>query len=146
MSFKEMTSFRQDFSPGNLKPAEKNYSVSELECLAIVDSLKHFEYFVYGKDVLVVTDHKPCLALMDGTSLNKRLLRFALSLQTYQATIIYKPGKDLANADAMSRQCWTELPSNAAHGESDSTPGRILAGGDVGGEHRQERDEEKVKR
>ena len=77
------------FFSRQLKSAEKNYSVSELESLAIVASLKHFEYYIYTKQVVVVTDHMSCLVLMEGTSLNKRLLRFALSLPQYQVTIVH---------------------------------------------------------
>ncbi len=94
------------FFSRQLRPAERNYSVSELECLAIVASLKQFQFFVYSKEVTVVTDHKPCLALVKGSHLDKRLLRFALVIQQFNASIMYRPGKLHANADGMSRQAW----------------------------------------
>ncbi len=128
------------FYSRQLKAAEKNYSVTELESLAIVSSLKHFEYFVYTKQTKVVTDHKPCLALIDGSSLNKRLLRFALLLQQYSIILEYRPGKCHENADAMSRQAWDSdngIQEEAAQNDVSSSPSsRILVGGDVGGEDR----------
>ncbi len=122
------------FYSRQLRPAEKNYSVSELECLAIVSSLKYFEYFVYGKDVRVVTDHKPCLALSNGSYLNKRLLRFALVFQQFNVTLQHRPGKLHANADGMSRQAWPTAGEDSAFDVlSDLPPGQILGGGGGGG-------------
>ncbi len=31
-----------------LKPVEKNYSITELETLAIVDAVRHLKKFIYG--------------------------------------------------------------------------------------------------
>ncbi len=122
------------FFSRQLRPAEKNYSVSELETLAIVASLKHFEFYLYTKRVLVVTDHRPCLALLEGSSLNKRLLRLALALQQFDVRIEYRPGKDHANADGMSRQAWPSSDAESAQVcISDLSPSQILGGGDVGG-------------
>ena len=42
-----------------LRPAEARYSVSELEALAIVASIKNYHYYLYGHKFTVVTDHKP---------------------------------------------------------------------------------------
>ncbi len=58
------------FYSRQLRPAEKNYSVTELESLAIVSAVKHFETLVYAKELTVVTDHRACLALQDGKGLN----------------------------------------------------------------------------
>ncbi len=130
------------FFSRQLRSAEKNYSVSELESLAIVASLKYFEFYLYTKSVVVVTDHQPCLALMEGSSLNKRLLRFALALQQFDVQIIHRPGKSHSNADSMSRQVWPD-DDEAAQCLSDSPPGRILAWGVVGGGMRSETDKRK---
>ncbi len=72
------------FYSRQLKAAEKNYSVTELKSLAIVSALKHFEYFVYTKQTKVVTDHKPCLALIDGS-------QKATEICVVTSTILYHP-------------------------------------------------------
>ncbi len=51
------------FYSRQLQAAEKRYSASEREALAIVASLTHFDLYVWGEDVIVRTDHKPNLAL-----------------------------------------------------------------------------------
>ena len=85
----------------------------------------------------MVTDHKPCLALIDGSGLNKRLLRLALALQQFQVRLEYRPGKAHGNADGMSRQAWPESEDVSARGSVRFVPSQILVGGDVGGEVRE---------
>ncbi len=92
------------FFSRQLRPAEKNYSISELESLAIVAAIKHFERLVYAKPLEVMTDHKACLALQTGKGLNRRLLRFAFALQDRPIKIMYRPGSQHGNADGFSHQ------------------------------------------
>ena len=92
------------FFSRQLQGAEKNYSITELETLAIVSSLKHFEFYTYGTNVHVVTDYKVCTALLTSTVLNNRLKRMTIYLQDKDLTIVYRPGKDSSNADGLSRQ------------------------------------------
>jgi len=40
-----------------LNPSEKNYSVTELETLAVVWAVTHFHSYLYGTRVTVITDH-----------------------------------------------------------------------------------------
>ncbi len=60
------------FFSRQLRPAEKNYSIMELESLAIVAAIRHFERLVYARPLEIVTDHRACLALLDGQGLNRR--------------------------------------------------------------------------
>ena len=39
-----------------LTPVEWNYSVTELECLAVVKAIDHFAIHLWGRDFTVVTD------------------------------------------------------------------------------------------
>ena len=38
-------------------PAELNYNVTECELLAVVETLKHFRYLLWGRHFRLVTDH-----------------------------------------------------------------------------------------
>ena len=113
------------FYSRQLQGAEKRYSITELEALAIVAALKHFEFYVYGTDIKVYTDHKACMALLTSTALNNRLKRMAHYLQDKDLTIIYRPGKDSANADGFSRQ----FNDEAAVAEDPKTYGSSSASG-----------------
>ena len=46
-----------------LSAAEKNYTVSELECLAVVKAIDHFAIHLLGHFFTVVTDHRTLVAL-----------------------------------------------------------------------------------
>ena len=54
------------FYSRQLRGAEKNYSVTELEFLAIVSAVRHFEYFLYGRSVTIYTDHRACVSLLSS--------------------------------------------------------------------------------
>ena len=45
------------FGSRALSPSERNYSVTEIETLAVVWAMKHFHAYLYGHNVQVVTDH-----------------------------------------------------------------------------------------
>ncbi len=131
------------FYSRQLRPAERNYSITELESLAIVASINHFEYHVYGRPLRVVTDHKACMALRSSSNLNRRLLRFVLAVQDRVVEIVHRPGACHGNADGLSRQCWDRDESDVATlGLSATPPGHGLEGGDVGVATREKKREE----
>ncbi len=47
-----------------LKPAETCYSTYDREVLAIYIAIKHFRYFLEGRNFHVLTDHEPDLCLV----------------------------------------------------------------------------------
>lgn len=48
-----------------LNPAERNYSVTEREALAVVDGVRHFQTYLYGCQFTVLTDHNAVRWLMN---------------------------------------------------------------------------------
>lgn len=98
------------FYSRQLRGPELRYSISEKEALAVVSSLDHFDCYLYGRSVDVITDHKPNLALVSGASqsgLNPRLRRFSLRLMGRVNRMCYLPGPELSSADGLSRM-WGE--------------------------------------
>ena len=55
------------------RDAEQRYSATELEALALVESIRHFSYYLYRKSFTVYTDHKPLCQLLSSDRLNPRL-------------------------------------------------------------------------
>ena len=112
-----------------LRGAEHRYSATELEALALTETIRHFSYHLYGRTFTAFTDHKPLEQLTKSTRLNPRLARMAFKLQDWMVDIIYLPGENTL-ADALSREEWTASDQPE---EDVPSAGRHLAVGDVEG-------------
>jgi hypothetical protein len=87
----------------NLNKAERNYSTSEKELLAIVWGIKHFRPYLYGRKFKIASDHKPLMWIMNIKDPGSRLLRLRIKLEEYEYELVYKKGALNTNADALSR-------------------------------------------
>jgi hypothetical protein len=63
------------FASKQLTSAEKNYTVTEQEGLAIIFSLKKFRHYLLGYEAKVVTDHKALTYLVNKFNPSDRLAR-----------------------------------------------------------------------
>ena len=91
-----------------LTDAQGRYSQIRKEALAIIFALKKFHQYIYGRKFILVTDHKPLLALFGPTKPTpalaaNRLARWALTLSQYDYTIEYRKTSEHGNADILSR-------------------------------------------
>ncbi len=64
------------------------YSATELEALALLCSVKHFEYYLFGKHFTILTNYKALVNLFDSAILNNRLWRWRIQLQDYDFNIV----------------------------------------------------------
>ena len=119
------------FYSKQLQGAEKRYSATELEALAIFKAINHFDHFLYGRVFSVYTDHKALVSLLKSKRLNRRLYGWMLKLLDFSFEIIYKPGKENLDADGLSRQAW----NSEEYLEEEKQPRAaavFVVGGDVG--------------
>jgi hypothetical protein len=93
------------YSSTSLTETQKRYFQIEKELLAIQFGLLRFKQYVYGQTVVVETDHKPLVGLLEKpiASCSPRIQRMRLQLQQFDFKLVYKPGKDLFIADTLSR-------------------------------------------
>ena len=96
------------FASHTLNQAEKKYTQLEKEGLAIIFGVKKFHNYIYGTHFTIQLDHKPLSSLFSeikgiAVMASSRIQRWALTLAAYQYSILYKAGKSLNNADALSR-------------------------------------------
>lgn len=92
-----------DIYSKHLTPTEQRYSTYERELMAMVKSIIHFKYYVYGREFLVRVDHQPLVYLHTQTNLTPRAQKWYMEVQGYSFKIIYRRGQNHTNADAISR-------------------------------------------
>ena len=91
------------YASKKLLPRERNYSIMEKECLAVVWAVKRFNVYLYGAPFVLQTDHQPLAYLNRAKFTNGRITRWALFLQPYSITIEAIKGSQNVGADYMSR-------------------------------------------
>jgi len=91
------------YASRTLNGAEKNYSATELECLAVVWGIRHYRGYLEGYEFTVVTDHQALRWLQKLESPTGRLGRWMLELQQYTFDVKYRRGQLNRVADALSR-------------------------------------------
>jgi hypothetical protein len=91
------------YASRGLNSAERNYSATELECLAVVWAVKQFRVYIYGQEFDLVTDHAALKWLVNHTAPHGRTARWVMQLQEFRPTIVYRKGATHQNADALSR-------------------------------------------
>lgn len=86
-----------------LTPAEKSYSATELECLAVIWAVDKFRPYLEGSKFEVITDHHSLKWLNNLKDPHGRLARWALRLQEHDFVIRHRPGSENQAPDALSR-------------------------------------------
>lgn len=94
------------YASRSLTDSEVNYAQIEKEMYAVLYGFKRFHQYVYGRHVMVQSDHKPLESIMKKplAAAPPRLQRMILQLHKYNFTIVHHPGKDIPVADALSRK------------------------------------------
>lgn len=91
------------YASQTLLKSQLSWSATDGECWAVIWAVKHFRPYLYGRHFVIVTDHAALQYLMSSRTLGGRLLRWSVALQEYTFTVRYRPGREHANADALSR-------------------------------------------
>lgn len=106
------------YASRSLTDSEVNYAQIEKELYAILFGCKRFHQYVYGRHIIVESDHKPLESILRKplTAAPPRLQRMILQLQRYDVTITHKPGKDIPLADALSRKSLPDHDNSLSEG------------------------------
>jgi len=102
------------FASRMLNKAEKNYSTTHKELLAVLFGTQVHRCYLYGRKFKIVTDHAALKWLITVKNHQcARLTRWVLKLGEYEFEIEHKPGKKHVNADSLSRHIASVKPEGA---------------------------------
>jgi transposase InsO family protein len=82
---------------------ERRYTVTEQECLAVVDSVEKFHIYLHGKQFDVISDHSALQWLSSRRKPSGRLFRWSIRLSIYDYVVKHRKGSEHCAADALSR-------------------------------------------
>jgi len=99
---KEME-FAVAFASKSLAPAEKNYSATHKEGLAVKWAIKKFQQYLRGRKFKLVTDHKALLPIISYLEPSGRTGRWAMDFMEYTFDMEHRKGEENYVADALSR-------------------------------------------
>jgi hypothetical protein len=91
-----------------MQPKKKRKAIY-LECLAIKEAVRYWQYWLIGKSFIVYSDHKPLENMNIKSRTDEELGDFTYYLSQYDFQIKYAPGKDNLEADCLSRNPVLEL-------------------------------------
>lgn len=91
------------FVSRKLNKDEQNWPSVEREALAVVYFMKYFNHFFYNHRVHVFTDCQCITWLFSVTEPNSRLLKWRLTLNSFDYKVFYRTGRGNKVCDALSR-------------------------------------------
>lgn len=91
------------FYSAKLNKAQRNYTTTEKECLAVILAVEKFRPYIDGTEFTVITDHASLLWLQTMKEPASRLARWSLRLQQYTFKLIHRKGQHNVVPDALSR-------------------------------------------
>ena len=102
-----------------LHGSELKHSAIEKEAQAVIESIRHWRYFLTGKHFILKTDQKSVAFMFNqklkGKIKNDKIMRWRIDLSCYSFDIEYKPGKDNIVPDTLSRLVCTTPTSNTLY-------------------------------
>ena len=86
-----------------LRPPETRYCARRRELLAVVDFVKHFRAYLYGRSVIIRTDHASLGYIRSLKDINDQFARWIERLEECDYRIEVRRGVKHSNADGLSR-------------------------------------------
>ena len=86
-----------------LSKAERVYCVTRKELLAVVQALKHFHPYIYGRTVVVRPDNAAVSWMKNLKAPTGQTARWLQLIGNYDLKVVHRAGRIHSNADALSR-------------------------------------------
>ena len=88
--------------------SQRQYCITRKELLAVHHFVHHFKHYLLGRRFIVRTDHRALTWMLNWKNPNtSQYCRWRQDLEVFDMIVKYRPGREHANADALSRlpQC-----------------------------------------
>ena len=91
------------YASRQLKKHEENYPTHDLKLAAVVFALKLWRHYLYGESLEVFSDHKSLKYIFTQRELNVRQRRWMETLEDFDFSLQYHPGKANVVVDALNQ-------------------------------------------
>jgi hypothetical protein len=71
-------------------------------------TLNKFKFWIFGKPIIVYTDHNPLVYLTETVPKSSKLIRWALALQEFDVQFRFRAGKSNGAHDCLTRMIFNE--------------------------------------
>ena len=97
------------FFSRTLSKSERRHTAIEKEAYAIVEALWKWKHYLIGRHFHLITNQKSVSFMFDPKTSskikNEKIARWRMELSCYSFDVSYRPGKENAAVDALSRVC-----------------------------------------
>ena len=114
------TEFPVAFLSHTFTDTQRRRSTPEQEAYGIYFTIKKWNYYLQGADIIVRNDHKPLAQFLNGKNENTKINRWGLELASYNITFKWISGARNKAADCLSRL--VELPEKHQKNQTGTKP------------------------
>lgn len=87
-----------------LRGARQKYASYQLECVGIVEALRHFHNYLFGEEFTLETDCLPLIWLLKQKEPKSLCARMIIEICQYNFKVVHTNGSAIGMADLLSRQ------------------------------------------
>ena len=92
------------YGSATLTETQKRWTITELEAYSLIFGLLKFDAMIYGRRIILITDHSALQYIRDSKPTSPKLIRWSLALSRYNIVEIrHKAGIHNTNVDSLSR-------------------------------------------
>ena len=91
------------FASSKLTETQQRWATIEKEAYATLWALQKYKYWLYGRSVILYSDHNPITFLIDSMPKSSKLMRWHLALQEFDVQFRFRKGSTNEAADCLSR-------------------------------------------
>jgi hypothetical protein len=95
------------FASCKFNNTQERWATIHKEAYAALWALQKFKHWIFGKNVIVYSDHNPITFLTETAPKSAKLMRWALAIQEFDVTFRYRKGSTNMVADCLSRDVYT---------------------------------------